>query len=80
MKPTIECPTCGGSGRAPLPDALQETLNVLPRRGQFTAAEIHAKIPGKVEVTAINNRLESLRALSLLTRERFGKFWKYSRA
>lgn len=60
---------------------MQETLDVLPRRGQFfLVADIHAVIPGKVSINAVNNRLEYLRKLGMLKRERFGKFWKYSRA
>lgn len=79
MKPTIECPTCSGTGRAPLPEAIQETLDILPKRGQFTAADIQPKVPGTVTVNAINNRLEYLRDLGILKRERNGKFWNYSR-
>lgn len=80
MKPTIQCPTCSGTGRAPLQEALQETLDVLPRRGTFTAGAIHEKIPGTVTINAVNNRLEDLRALGILKRERNGRFWSYSRA
>lgn len=79
MKPTIECPTCAGTGRAPMPEALQETLDVLPKRGTFTAADIQTKIPSTVTINAVNNRLEALRELGMLKRERNGKFWNYSR-
>lgn len=79
MKPTMQCPTCEGTGRAPLPEALQETLNVMPKKGTFTAADLQSKIPSTVTVNAMNNRLESLRDLGMVKRERNGKFWNYSR-
>lgn len=51
----------------------------MPRKGTFTAADLQAKIPSTVTVNAMNNRLESLREVGLVTRERNGKFWNYSR-
>ncbi len=79
MKSTILCPTCSGTGQAPLPPALQETLDVLPRRGKFTADDVHPKLPAIIG-TAVNNRLRHLLQLGILTRERAGKFWLYQRA
>lgn len=63
----------------PLREALQETLDLIPRRGFVTAHELANHIPG-VSVNAQNNRLEALRKLEFVTRVRNGKFWRYSRA
>lgn len=79
MKHTIQCPTCGGGGRAPLHEHLQETLDAIPRRGFATAEDLHAKFSG-ITANAISNRLADLFELKLVKRERFGKFWRYSRA
>lgn len=63
----------------PLGEALQETLDMVPRKGFITADELTVKIEG-VSATAQNNRLERLRKLEFLTRARNGKCWRYSRA
>lgn len=75
--PTIKCPECAGSGTVKLPELLAETLASLGKR-KFTAAEISGDFP-TITVNAINNRLESLRRLGFVQRERRGKFWLYSR-
>lgn len=81
MKPTMKCPNCAGTGRSSLPEALQETFDAIPKRGrQFRASDIQALVPGAVTVNAINNRLEALRDLGFLQRERWGKYWLYNRA
>jgi len=45
-------------------------------RGGRTAPELLDQFPG-VGVTALNNRLEKLRALGLVTRKREGRAWRY---
>lgn len=63
----VPCKTCGGTGLVPLVPSLQQTLNALAG-GPRTASELsdHLGIPR----TAMNNRLEGLRALGLVTRDR----------
>jgi hypothetical protein len=78
MKREITCDKCNGSGHMELPEALAETLDSIPRRGTVTAFYLHGKLPG-VTPNAQNNRLEKLRELGFLKRERSGKFWLYSR-
>lgn len=58
-----------------LSEILTDTLHALGRK-RATAGEL--QIPG-VSRNAINNRLESLRRLGFVQRERRGKFWVYSR-
>lgn len=72
--PLIECDTCHGTGRAPLSELLTETLWLLGHT-KCTAADL---TPKHLTVNAINNRLESLRALGFVQRQRRGKFWVYS--
>lgn len=79
MKPEIKCPECKGSGRIRLPIFLMQTLYMIPKGGSVTATEL-AKTHRDVAATAFNNRLERLRLLGFATRERDGKFWRYSRA
>lgn len=58
--------------------ALQETYNLVPRRGHITSLELEANTKN-VSANAHINRLERLRELGLLQRERQGKVWLYSR-
>ena len=76
--PLIECPTCHGSGKAPLSETYASTL-ALFKRNELTAeqARVRSGETG-VEVTAFNNRLRFLMELGFLTRRREGKFWLYS--
>lgn len=60
----------------PLPDALKETLVLVGRA--TTTDQLAERIPG-ISRNAQNNRLERLRAFGLITRERNGKHWIYSR-
>jgi len=71
---TIPCPKCNGSGRVFLPCLLNAVRQRL--RGGRTAPELLDQFPG-VGVTALNNRLEKLRALGLVTRKREGRAWRY---
>ena len=79
---TIPCPTCHGEKRIPLPAQLADTLAYVDTLGSPTAPEIHKQFGGKellgVTVTAINNRLDQLLDLGLVTRARWGKSYKWS--
>lgn len=75
--PTIECPECKGTGSTKLPELLTATLSALGKKA-YTAHELNDWFP-TVTPNAINNRLESLRRLGFVQRERRGKFWLYSR-
>ncbi|RYX83939.1 hypothetical protein EON83_12435 [bacterium] len=54
-----------------------EVLALLREHGPMTASEIRAKVDKSIGVTAINNRLERLRAFELVARTRYGNGWKY---
>jgi len=75
MKREITCERCHGTGRAPLPEHLAETLSRIPKRGA-TTADLRVRMPGVTE-TAQCNRLDQLHQLNFLRREKTGKFWKY---
>lgn len=82
MPDLICCPTCHGEGRAPLWRTLQETLDLLRARGPLSATQLHemwqvAHPFDRRRVTAINNRLEELRDLGFVERERAGRGWVY---
>ncbi len=74
----IECPTCKTPAKVPLGDELQATLDRIKPKMAFTAAQLHEKSKDCVSVNAMNNRLEKLRELSLLTRTRRGRNWLYA--
>lgn len=79
--PIIACSKCNGTGKIELPAPLLEVLTVMndePRK-MWLVSEIHKLAPNYTSfgVTAINNRLEALRELGLVTREKFGKQWRY---
>lgn len=79
-EPTRKCGACDGTGRVTLPVSLLEILSLLSNREALTATQLRRLTKADVGVTAINNRLEELRSLGLLTRKRFaGRGWKYSR-
>lgn len=79
----IRCPKCKGSGQSNLPKLLEQTLASIQRRGS-TPEELHAalvlKHGGSFGVTAVNGRLEQLRALGLVTREAEGRGVRYFRS
>lgn len=72
----VTCKTCKGTGQMALSEVLQNTLEELQATPGRTAPEIINRFPG-VGVTALNNRLEDLRALGLVERKRHGKRWRY---
>lgn len=76
--PQTPCAKCSGSGKTPLQPELVETLAMLPRIGSVTTKTLHERFPA-ISPNAQINRLERLRALGLVARQREGKFFRYSR-
>jgi hypothetical protein len=68
---TIPCDQCKGSGRIPLPEALQETYDAV-ERGVSTAPEIWKVSTDRaiIGVTAINRRLSRLLELGFVQRKK----------
>lgn len=57
-----------------------DTLEALSASKGRTAVEIHGCLSHHgVSVNAINNRLEHLREMGLVSRQRFGKFQLYTK-
>lgn len=71
----IPCQHCEGKCTEPLPEYLEETLLAIPAAN--TTEQLANKFP-LISRTAQNNRLEKLRLLGLVKRERNGKEWIYS--
>ena len=78
--PPIPCPTCNGKGITEMPEGLIQALRILRTLGgQAAVSEVWSDSAcDRVGITAINNRLESLRELGFVQRERVGKGWVYS--
>lgn len=76
-RPMVECECCCGSGKAPLSETLWSTLRVVVGLGKATAAQIAGLSPDRVAHTAMNNRLEHLRDLGLVERQKSGREWLY---
>lgn len=72
----MPCGRCLGLGKVPIPDGLIDALTEL-RGGPRTVADVWARISPTTARTAVNNRLEDLRRLGLVTRRRVGKVWVY---
>lgn len=69
--PIRKCPKCRGKGTVPLSLPLADTYSkLLHYVVGVTASDLARDL--KVNVTAINNRLERLRAAKLVTRRRTG--------
>jgi len=71
---TMACPKCAGTGRIELPRVLQEVLTCFAR-ASWSAAEMSHYLA--IAQTAANNRLELLRKLGFLRREKQGRTWYY---
>lgn len=74
----VTCTKCNGTGTRRLSKHLMDTFHVVSYKGEATAADVHAALDETVILTAINNRLEDLRELGLLTVRREGKQKIYS--
>lgn len=76
-QPTVTCPKCNGSGKVDLDGVLAATLEIVRLSKGADVFQVHSAVPDKVSVTAINNRLEDLRRLGLVFRNRVGRRWIY---
>lgn len=75
--PTIPCPSCKGRGFVKLSPRLSKVLKAVVA-GHGVAREVVSAMGYNGSVTAINNALEELRALKLVSRKRGeGKTWVY---
>lgn len=77
----IKCCKCDGKGEIPLPAHLERTLSAVGS-GLKTTEQIYRRDPDRKKISrnAINNRLNDLLELGLITRYRLGKFITYSEA
>ena len=71
----IECGACGGCGFVPLPPTLQATLDILRNGGGATVPLLARAL--RVRPTAMNERVERLRRLGFVARERAVRGWLY---
>jgi predicted transcriptional regulator len=73
----VTCDKCSGSGQIDLPKELQTTLDAI-QAGHLTSIDIYRSIPSEKRfgITAINQSLDRLMKLGMVTRERgaFGFF------
>ncbi len=76
----VTCHHCRGTGKAPLQPHLKQTLDALTRRKQATAEQLWTGIMKGCVRSAMNRRLEELRLLGLVKRERQGRNFIYSAA
>lgn len=75
---TLECPSCQGQGRIPLPKHLSELLPILRSHPDSTVDQVWAKQKDDVSPSAIANRLHDLVEFGLVARRRVGKFFHYT--
>ncbi len=76
----VRCEGCRGKGKIPMPDWAYEALCLVRRHGETTAAGLVGVTVDTVGGTALNNRLEWLRARGFLVRRKVGKQWLYRTA
>lgn len=72
---SVPCSRCDGRGTVALPQALQETIDYLRQRGPRSPSRL-----ARVFSTSLNamiNRLEELRRLHLVSRERIERGYEY---
>lgn len=78
-QPIIECNACGGTGKVKLSGISLEVFRDVQQHGNVCAQDVFGRMQKPdCGVTAINNRLELLRRLGLLSRDRVGKNYLYS--
>lgn len=80
MSRKIKCRKCNGRGSVELDRILAGTLHILKELKSCTAPQMYDALqPGyRGTVTALNKRLERLRAAGLVTRKNLGRGWTYS--
>jgi hypothetical protein len=78
--PTLECPSCEGKGRVPLPEHLSVLLPILKLHPGATTEKVKESLGEDITMNGINNRLSDLVNLGLVTRTREGKWFHYSLA
>ena len=77
---TMKCPKCKRDGADPgrvLPGELRRTLRFVKLNPATSAPYLAREFTGEAGYTAVNNRLERLRKLGLVLRERDGRAWRY---
>jgi hypothetical protein len=78
----IKCRRCNGKGKVELDPILSGTLHILRELKSCTALQMFECLERQqnlsINVTALNKRLERLRAAGLARREKKGKTWQYS--
>ena len=75
--PLVTCHHCKGAGKLPLSDDMLLTLDAVKYLQEADVIEVKTAVLWEGHTTAINNRLEDLRKLGLLTRKRDGRRWLY---
>ena len=75
----VSCKACAGKGSVELPEHLVQMLAILRGGPPLSAPEVYLRTLDREAfgVTAINQRLEDLRGLGLVERERRGKTYFY---
>jgi len=79
----VPCPTCAGAGQVPFAQKypqkarLCQLLYAMP---PLSASDLWRNADSRacIGVTGWNQRLEELRALGFVTREKVGREWRYS--
>lgn len=77
--PQMPCPKCQGSGCVELPPHMQSILKYLQEHGARTASQIHRDVPGMAGRTNVNNALNNLEGVGLVSRScdrRDGYLWR----
>lgn len=75
--PSIPCQACNGTGKNKLSSKLEKAYFAVRKlRGGF-AKDVLKHLGARVTVGAISNRLEDLRRLKLVKRQRVGKAFRY---
>jgi hypothetical protein len=83
-RPTIFCKSCKGTGKVPIGEEQWETLVALQSLKKATSGELFNELKrvnngnSSLEQTAINMRLERMRAQKIVARRKRGKSWEYS--
>ncbi len=82
MKQTLtKCQTCKGSGVTPLPDHLEEVVQIVRKSKVCTIPEIHKALGQDITTNGVNNRVSDLLELGLLRKSgKIGKFFVYKLA